>query len=441
MGVVEQFRSAASELVARSALARWAGKTFGDKRDMYEALGYKRDLTVQDYRSRYERGGVAGTVVEAKPEATWREGGEVIEVDESDETTQFETAWEALNERLDIWSVFFKTDVLAGLGRYSIILLGAPGTFDTPLKRLKPDDLAYLWAFAEDDAQIDDLDLERDSSSPRFSMPNFYTLPQIKTLTGTVTKAHWSRIVHVRAEGVPDGVLYGPPRMRRVWNYFDDLDKVVGGGSEAFWVRANQGYVFNLDKEARLKPEEKTKMSDQVTEFEHGMRRALKLQGVEVKTLGSDVADFGPAAEKIIMLISGSTGIPQRLFVGSERGELSSTQDRENWSDRIDSRRTQYAHPFIVKPFVQRLVELKTLPAPTTFKTRWPNQITMTETEKADLTVKLTKANQQQGEDVVTTDEMRDTIWGKQPLSGDQKQRKPPAPTPDVPPTDNSGIR
>lgn len=431
MGVVEQIRLAASDMTARSQLARWAGKTFGGKRDVAEALGYKQDLQVADYRLRYERGDVAGNIIEAKPASTWRGIGEVIEVEEPDQVTQFETDWNELNDRFDLWSIFYSADVLAGLGRYSVIVIGAPGKLETPLTRLRSKDVAYFTPYAEDDAVISESDLETDTQNPRFSMPNFYSLTQVKT-AGQAVKAHYSRIIHIRAEGVPDGVLYGPPRLRRVWNRLDDLEKVVGGGSEAFWVRANQGYMFNLDKEAKLKPEEKKKMAEQVADFEHGQSRMLKLQGVEAKVLGSDVADFGPSAASIITLISAATGIPQRLLLGTERGELASTQDRENWSDRISDRRTQYAHPLVVKPFTQRLIDLKTVATPVKFSTRWPEQKDMTETEKADLTVKLTKANQQQGEDVVTTDEIRDSVWGKAALTDVQKARKPPAAPPTV---------
>lgn len=429
MALIADFRAAASDLVQRSQLARWAGKTFGGNRDIDEALGYKRNLTIQDFRNRYERGGISARVIEAKPESTWRGTGEVIEVEEPDTITQFEQAFMDLNKRLDIWSSFYHADVMAGIGRYAGILLIAPGKLEDPIPDpLKPDDLYNLMTFAEDELKIHEQDLERNTETPRFAMPNFYELTRLQPRNGLIQKVHWSRIVHIRAEGVPDGVLFGPPRLLKPWNYFDDLAKVVGGGAEAFWVRAHQGYVFNLDKDADLKDDKKNEMRDQLDEFINGMRRVLRLQGVEAKTLGSDVADFSGPASSILDLISSTTGIPKRILMGSERGELASTQDRENWSDRIDDRRTQYAHPMVVKPFVQRLIDIKALPTPKEFSTRWPDQMSLTETEKADLTVKLTKANQQQGEDIITTDEIRDRIYGMTPVKTDQRRQVPPAP-------------
>lgn len=425
---IDAFRAATSDLVSRGFLARWAGKTFGGNRDVWDALGYKKYLTIQDFRLRYERGGIAARVVEAKPESTWRGTGEVIEVEDPNTITNFEQAFMDLNKRLDIWSSFYHADVMAGIGRYAVILLGAPGPLEEPIPSpLKPDNLVYLMSFAEDEAKIHNEDLVKDTADPRFAMPEMYELTRLKPKNGLVQKVHWSRLVHVRAEGVPDGVLYGPERLRKPWNYFDDLDKVVGGGAESYWVRAHQGYVFNLDKEADLKPEKKKEMQDQLDEFINGMRRVLRLQGVEAKTLGSDVADFSGPASSIVDMISSTTGIPKRILMGSERGELASTQDRENWSDRIDDRRTQYAHPMVVKPFVQRLIDLKALPEPKEFSTRWPDQMSLTETEKADLTLKLSKSNQQQGEDIFTTDEIRDRVWGME-ANNAKVRRIPPAP-------------
>jgi hypothetical protein len=441
MGTVAEFRSAASDLVARSFFARWAGKTFGGKRNVDEALGYLDDLTLDDYRHRYERGGIAGRVVDAKPESTWRETGDLVESQDPKKTTPFEEAWRELNLRLNIWATFFNTDTIAGLGRYAVILIGAPGKINEPMPSTLPaKNIAYLRAFAEDEAKIEDADLIKDTASPRFAYPNFYTIKAMQIGGQGTSKVHHTRCLHVRAEGVPDGPLYGPPRLRKPWNYLDDLVKVVGGGAEAFWIRANQGYVFNLDKEAKLEESEKTKMRDQLEEFEHGMRRALRLQGVETKILGSDVADFGGPATSILSLIAATTGIPQRLLLGSERGEQASTQDRENWSDRIDGRRTQYAFPFIIKPFIDRLIELKALPAPAQYTVRWPDMLTLTEGEKGDIAVKMSTVNKNMGEIVVTGDEIRDRVWGWEPIAKidselDARQRekrgKPaPAPTP-----------
>lgn len=430
-GAFATIRGAASEMMQRSRFARWAGKTFGGDRDVYTSLGYKESLDIADYRLQYERGGIASPIIEAKAHATWRGFGDVIETEDPEQETEFEKAWIELNQRLNIWPTFMHADVLAGLGRYSVIFLGAPGTLDQPLTTLRPKELVQLHTFAEDEAMLHNDDFEWNTASPRFAMANFYRINRLSKNGKTDLKVHWSRCIHIRAEGVPNGILFGPPRLRAVWNYLDDLVKVVGGGAESFWVRANQGYVFNMDGAATVSEPQKKEMADQLDEFVHGMRRMLRLKGVEAKTLGSDVADFSQPVTSIVSLISSVTGIPQRILLGSERGEQASTQDRENWADRIDDRRDQYAHPFIVRPFVERLIELSTLPQPKEYKTAWPDQESLTEGEKADLVVKMTKANQQQGEDIIGSDEMRDMVYGLKPLTRDPARKRQPKATVD----------
>src|SRR5690242_7737118 len=162
----EIFRTLVSTLVSRANLANTAGISFGGKRDLYKALGYPRNLFASDYRSYYRRNAVSGRIVEAKPEATWYGEGEVFEDEDPETVTQFEAEWKKLNERLRLWATFERVDVLAGIGRYAILLLGAPGDLEVPLVSCSADDLMYVTAFSEEDARIDRF--ETDLANPRY---------------------------------------------------------------------------------------------------------------------------------------------------------------------------------------------------------------------------------------------------------------------------------
>ena len=63
-------------------------------------------------------------------------------------------------------------------------------------------------------------------------------------------------------------------------------------------------------------------------------------------------------------LISAASGIPLRIMTGSERGELASTQDDGNWASRIEERQLHFAEPMILRPLIDRLIELRALPEP-----------------------------------------------------------------------------
>jgi hypothetical protein len=418
---------AASQGFNRARFADSLGSiTFGGRRDLFRALGFARDITPAMYRARYRRNAVAGRIVEAKPKATWRGGAEVVEND-NPEQTPFEVAWEALERRLNIWAMLFRADVLAGLNRYAVVLLGAPGELDQPLIAMSAEALVYLTPFSEEDAKIDSFDT--DSTSSRFGRPVFYTLSRIAPVGPSNAAApngrrvHYSRVLHV-ADGLLDDHVYGVPRLERIWNDLDNLEKVTGGGAEAFWKRADRGMVLDLDPMIQLKPDAVTgivteleALKEQVDEYEHALKRVLTTRGVKVTELGSDVADIGPSVRALMSLISAGSEIPQRILMGSEAAKLASTQDADNWDERILDRRSQFAGPQIVLPFVDRLVALGALPMPAgPVEVRWPEIKNMSDAQRADIADKWAGLNQKAGEIVVSGADIREKVLGLDPL-------------------------
>jgi hypothetical protein len=85
-------------------------------------------------------------------------------------------------------------------------------------------------------------------------------------------------------------------------------------------------------------------------------------------------------------MIAAASGIPKRLLIGSERGELSSTQDESNWNQNIQDRREQYAENAILRPLIDRLISYGVLPQPEDedYDVQWPDLWTPSEKEKAD---------------------------------------------------------
>jgi hypothetical protein len=408
-----------SSIVNRSRFSNVGGITYNGKRDMYQALGYRRILFVEDYRARYRRNGVAARIVEAKPQDTFRGGGELIETPDPNNITPFEKAWYEMDDRLKVWSMFQRGDILAGLGRYGILVIGGPGKLDTPLEKCALSDLKYIVAYAEDDAKI--LQFDNDENSERFGLPVFYMLNRTQQSSPTSInsgnvvgkKIHFSRVVHI-AETLDDRT-YAAPRLERVWNLLDDLEKVTGGGAEAFWRRADAGMQIALDPTIQLEPDEIAKMKEETDAYIHGLKRVIRTRGVDMKQLGSDVANLAPSAEGIIAQLSASTGIPQRILMGSEQAKLAAIQDRTNWDERIESRRAEYAEPFIVRPFIDRMIALGVLPQPKEYTVAWSQIRTMDDGEKADLANRWADVNQKMGEEVVAPNEIRTQCLGLAP--------------------------
>lgn len=426
-GPVGIIRAATSALVERASWMRSAGLTYDGARDMYTVLGYKRELRPEDFRVRYERGGIAARIVECLPNATWRGGGELVEDEDPDVSTAFEKAWDELNLRLGVWSVFRRTDILAGLGRYAVLLLGAPGELEQPLGKFKSTDLVYLQPFSEEDAQI--TEFIEDPKDARYGLPSYYSLRRntvrgLGSFTGSnrsnwSRRVHWSRCIHI-ADGMLDDTVFGQSRLQRVWNYLDDLDKISGGGAEAFWKRADQGLQIDVQPDVKFTPDDQTRLSDEVEEYVHGLRRILRTRGVDINTLGSDVATFQGPVDATISLICATIGIPQRILMGSERGELASSQDKTNFDDTVADRRSSYAHPVVVRQFVDRLIGANALPQPKQYEARWPDIDDMNDQQKADMAAKWATLNSAMGETVVKANEIRDQVLGLAPFTEEE---------------------
>lgn len=424
-GLFGLLRAAAGALSRRYDFAGRVGMSYAHsttgvfQRNLYQALGYDLKLETENYRQRYQRGGISQRVVEAEPRATWISGAQIVEDPDPRTETQFESAIIELFDGLDLWARLQRADILAGLGHYAVLLLGAEGELDTPLPRMTgPESLLYARPIAEDRAAIESL--VQDKEDRRYGQPEFYKV-RLDDKSQITKKVHHTRIVHV-AENTLEDDVYGRPRLRAVWNYLNDLDKIVGGGAEAAWQRMQPGMQLDLDPAvaAELDSTEEDKLDDEITEYLHDpMKRVLRTQGVTIKTLAATVAAFGPNAKAVLDMIAGTTGIPVRILLGSERGELASSQDRTNWADRIAERWSEFAVP-LVRALIDRLIAVGALPEPDQYEVVWPDSEVLDEGEKAEVADKTASANQRQfasgGGPIMTGDEIRERVFGLGPI-------------------------
>lgn len=431
----------ANVMLERAQWLKQVGLSFNGARDMYEVLGYNRSITVDEYRGRYARGGIAKRLIEARPSATWNGGFDVVEDKDPEKVTPFEQAWRSLDKRLNITNIFLRADILTGLSTYAVILIGARGDLSTPLGRTRtgdPKGILYLTPFLGGgehrnsrtstittmgaDCTIEEL--EDDPSSARFGLPRSYKLRRLDISNPNLQKpVHHSRILHL-AEGVLDNEVYGQPVLENVWNLLDDLDKVTGGGAEAFWLRANRGLQLDVAKDMQLSDTEKAALQSQADEYAMQMRRMLRTRGVTVHDLGSEVANFQESADAILTQIAGSKGIPKRILTGSEMGQLASGQDRENWRDQTAARQRSHAIPVFVRPFIDRMIEHGYLPEPKEYDVIFPPMETQTAQEKAEGAAKWASVNQSAGRPVFTADEIRDYWFGFAPITDDQLNKE-----------------
>ncbi len=201
-GLAVAQRMMESLLVSRSRIASFAGKTFDDKRDLYKALGYKRNLVFRDYNGRYKRGGIAAKVVDSPASATWRNSPEIIEKGSEGKGSEFNDAWQELADRLSLFHYLERADRISGIGHYGALLIGAKGDLKAPLTKVSgPEDIFFLSAYTEEHAQVGKL--TDDTSSPNFGLPEIYELDLTSGVSGVDSissrsvEDHHTGVIHI----------------------------------------------------------------------------------------------------------------------------------------------------------------------------------------------------------------------------------------------------
>ncbi len=440
--------------VTRQALSR-EGYQYGTDRNLYQVLGYKRQLDFEDFTESYHRFGIAHRIVSATPKATWGDGFSLSEDEDTQSDTDFEKTWKNIAKTSNALHYFERADRVAGIGEYGILLIGVDDgkgleeevTNDAINKSKDDTGLLFLRPVSQKNAAIKSYNKER--TSARFGLPNTYLVTLTTgdlNMNESTVEVHHSRVIHI-AENKDEDDVFGTPRLRPVFNLLFDLAKVIGATAEVYWKGAYRGMHLNVDPEWALgdvntsRSEILEELKENLEEYDHGQTRWIRTQGVEVTPLVGEIPNPKHAAGVIIQMISGTTTIPTRILIGSERGELASTQDEVNWNARISERRGQFAEPEIVRRFVDRLIEWEILPTPKDgdYAVVWPSLFKLDDKEQAqkgrfisDALFRYTRQGDLRPQDIVSPKEFRELLGfkGDPPLADGRLTGVPSKKTP-----------
>lgn len=377
----------------RKILGRMLGVAFNGARNLYETFGYTVEVDYLLNLDRYRRQDVVSRIVNAYPDAIWARSPDIIGNDALND------ALVNLDQQLSLYHYVNRADRLAGIGRYSVLMLGFDDArtvedFSKPVgKRAK---LLYVQAYGEGNAPI--VKFDSDVQSPTFGMPLLYKINSTDNTdpkSGRVRPApvdrlrgipafnvHRDRVIHI-ADCQLDSEIYGYPIIERVYNRLDDLEKVIGGSAEMFFQNGRGGLHLDIDPDVNMTPDQEETLTAEVDDYQNNIQRVLRTRGMKANILKSEGVNPGPVFNVIMSVISVATGIPQRIFIGSEQGKLASEQDRSNWAVRINERRMLYAEPKILRPLISRLQNCGALPNGGNFTVEWPDAFQMSPLERA----------------------------------------------------------
>lgn len=387
-----------SVLVARQEWAERLGQSFDGKRNMYDIVGYPKVPRFQDFYNFYKRDGIAAAVIDRVSEETWRNYPIILapgqEADDQSETIgPVQKEFLDLAKKVNLLKAFTDVDAACGYSRIAVIFLGltGPSSFDQPAA--KGSQLAYVTVYDEGQIEIKTNEINADQQSERYGLPEYYWLAMGENVadngrtTQIKTRVHWSRVIEVK-EGRSRSRIYGVPRLENILNRLYDLEKVVAGSSEAFWLLIYRGFSVTNQKDVEM-PEVGSEgdkaMRDSIEEYIHGLKRYVMLDGADMQDMGGRVVSGKEQFELIVSYIAGSKRIPKRILLGSERGELASSQDDVNFADTIESRQNNYAEPVILRPFIDRMVILGILNIPVDYNVNWPSLFSLNPLEKSEL--------------------------------------------------------
>lgn len=387
----------------RRILGTLLGLAFNGARDLYQTFGYQRQLSYQDMLLRYSRQEIVSRIVNAYPDAIWTRQPDLLNNDDLDK------AIAELNSSVSLWHYINRADRLAGIGKYAVLLLGFDDTqksedFAKPVTVGRSRKLLYVQVYGYDSAPIQSYD--EDPKSASFGLPLTYqikpssndgsvvgagnTMPTSRIRGIQPFSVHRDRILHI-ADCSLDSDIYGYPIIERVFNRLDDLEKVIGGSAEMFFQNGRGGLHLNMDKDVKMTPADEVALSAEVDDYINNVQRVLRTRGLDVNVLKSEGVNPAPVFNVIMSVISVATGIPQRIFIGSEQGKLASEQDRANWAVRINERRMMYAEPRVLRPLINRLQQFKVLPSGS-YDVEWPEAFQLSPLERGQTAAQQARA-------------------------------------------------
>jgi len=394
------------QLIKNTASTRRAllDQLLNPDKDINYECGYPLTITMNDYKSMYGREGVAARVVKLLPDESWSMEPIIEENKDADET-KFEKEWKDLEKEKHLFHYLHRVDVLSGIGRFGILLLGISDgkELKEPVAGInlktgeseKANNYKLLYLKPFDESVVKIKEKEVDVKSPRYGLPTIYTVAfediQGDTTSSQSKEIHWTRVLHV-ADNREVSEIHGIPRMKSVYNRLLDLRKIVAGSGEMFWKGAFPGFAIKLAEGVTLTDDEKTALKEELQDYQDSLQRWISLGGAELQELRPQISDPKGHIETQLKYISLTLGIPYRIFTGSESAHLASSQDSETWNKRVMERQNSYLTPHIVRLLIDRLIIFGVLSEVEEYFVEWPDLNDPGEKDAAEIAAKKTEA-------------------------------------------------
>jgi hypothetical protein len=324
---------------SRGIGANGLGSTEDGSRNLWNIFKYTKNPVFQTYWDKYARQDIAHRIVVDMPRQCWRDVPDIKDKEKDLELLSSMGAFRALE----------KADILNRIGSMSVLYVGIPDGGDSkePLGKASPKAMSevYFTPYPEDGVVVSDVD--SDPASPRFGLPELYSLTVMNRdkddKAGTVgsIKVHHTRIVHL-AEGALSNKVQGLSSLAPILNRLDDLEKTCGGAAEGFFRVGQGAWTFEVDPQyaSSLKddPESAKKVKLDAEAFTNGWQRFLMLFGMKATPVDVKVPDSSNSVMDSLRLIAAATGYRLRVLGVDNGGTTTGQTDKESMNSLIRDR-------------------------------------------------------------------------------------------------------
>ena len=375
----------------RREVSNLLGVSHNGKRNLNDIYGYPETVSIpfQDLYQISRREGIANRLTFGTARTCWREGFKIVN-DNEDE--QLEGEIKELTKR-GLINKIERADILNRIGSFSVLFVGIPDGLDPrePVGRVSGNALKsiYFKPFAYDGIEISGV--IQDKKDPRFGLPEFYTVQKQsrgdanKDIAVSSMVVHWTRIIHMN-EGALDSDVEGMGYLEPIYNRLLDINKTIGGSSEAYFRNAKGKIAYEVNPEfaATLTGESRTALDDGAKKFTNEYQDHTFAAGSTVKTLVTP--HYTPKDTVMVALweISGYSGYPIRILTGEGSGQLAGSEDQLALNAIISDRQNA-----VCAEWVARLFEILSMAGAIKWDDNWtiefPKQSTTTEIQQADL--------------------------------------------------------
>lgn len=330
------------------------------------------------------------------------------------ELTQFEKDLNILINKHKLFTRIKGADWRQRVGRYSAILPiikeQEPNSSDQEVKHVKGiEALIKLMPKFESEIDVTDVSTNSDINSESYGEPTHFNLREgvvgdRNPIDNKEIQLHPSRVI-TYAEGADDGSIFGIPTLEAGFNNLINLESI--GASAAITMKKNaQQRVITSINDNQVASALGNKDSDayksfsqNMDDFDKGVKNSLVLYGMDVHTLNTTLADPTNPFTIELTAFAASVKTPVSELVGLQMNEQASSSNRATFNETAKSRRENFINPEMIMKTLEYLIDVGVMAAPTDeIIITWDDLNEDTPSEKLDTANKMEDINKKRFE-------------------------------------------